>query len=437
MAKPEIPANAYTYAPKQHPNLIIGSLQLLFWLVFRPRAWENHLRRINSSFDKNVYLLQLFRNQRWQQSEVQRFLIQGFILLPILFSLFTGLVSWGLGTPLNEAIYGVALGVVFGVAFGVAGGIAFGIAIGIVVGVAFGVAFGMAFGVIVGGGLWVNLWRPIILPVILTPWHWLLYRFDKSRHEQLSSLLHKHLAFWDEWQYLPIPGLDKHLLLTLEKRPAEGQAALNFLSTGPQRWAAQAAQIELDARQLERYEDAATIGQTHQSLTIGKLQGPADTLLRSFARISNHVSAALSQESTYNQRLSLTSIADRLDRLVRELTRSSDKYAARFRPIAQRWGNIIELTIEDLAKESELRQEIDSPYIIGVPLNQQQAVFVGRTDISARIEQLLLDRRRPPLLLYGQRRTGKTSLLNNLGRLLPPRIAKSHTSCCNSPSPGR
>jgi hypothetical protein len=35
---------------------------------------------------------------------------------------------------------------------------------------------------------------------------------------------------------------------------------------------------------------------------------------------------------------------------------------------------------------------------------------------------LLLDRRQPPLLLYGQRRVGKTSLLNNLGRLLPSTI---------------
>jgi len=47
---------------------------------------------------------------------------------------------------------------------------------------------------------------------------------------------------------------------------------------------------------------------------------------------------------------------------------------------------------------------------------------MGRTDISAQIEQLLRDQRRPPLLLYGQRRMGKTSLLNNLGRLLPNTI---------------
>ena len=32
-----------------------------------------------------------------------------------------------------------------------------------------------------------------------------------------------------------------------------------------------------------------------------------------------------------------------------------------------------------------------------VPLTEQQEIFVGRAHISARIEQLLLDRRRPPL----------------------------------------
>src|SRR5207253_4522042 len=67
----------------------------------------------------------------------------------------------------------------------------------------------------------------------------------------------------------------------------------------------------------------------------------------------------------------------------------------------------------------EHSQEIDNPYIFSVPLVEHQDLFVGRADIAARIEQLLLDRRRPPLLLYGQRRMGKTSLLRNLGRLLP------------------
>jgi hypothetical protein len=78
--------------------------------------------------------------------------------------------------------------------------------------------------------------------------------------------------------------------------------------------------------------------------------------------------------------------------------------------------------LQKLAQVVEQSQEIDNPYIVGVPLTEQQEIFVGRADIVARIEQLLLDRRRPPVLLYGQRRMGKTSLLRNLGRLLPQTI---------------
>jgi hypothetical protein len=86
------------------------------------------------------------------------------------------------------------------------------------------------------------------------------------------------------------------------------------------------------------------------------------------------------------------------------------------------WQHIVDEYIVFLVKSAELRQEIDNPYIIGIPLTAHQEIFVGRTDISRQIENLLLDRRRPPLLLYGQRRMGKTSLLNNLGRLLPKTI---------------
>lgn len=109
------------------------------------------------------------------------------------------------------------------------------------------------------------------------------------------------------------------------------------------------------------------------------------------------------------------------------MTHSSDKYSVRFQPIAIRWYEIVIDYVRELAEAVELRQEIDNPYIIGVPLSEQQKIFVNPTDISGayistRIEQLLLDRRRPPLLLYGQRPMGKTSLLNNLGRLLPSTI---------------
>src|SRR5262249_10867712 len=123
-----------------------------------------------------------------------------------------------------------------------------------------------------------------------------------------------------------------------------------------------------------------------------------------------------------NQRLALRGIEDRLDGQVRELTRSNERYARRFYPILLQWRTIIADHLRALTALASVRQEIDSPYIIGVPLTVQQDIFVGRTDVSARIEHLLSDRRHPSLLLYGQRRMGKTSLLNNLGRLLPTTI---------------
>lgn len=173
---------------------------------------------------------------------------------------------------------------------------------------------------------------------------------------------------------------------------------------------------------LEGCVDVIAIGQIHKNLAENEFEDPINALSRSFSRVSEDVSIALHQASIYNKRLVLSTVADRLNKLQRELFRSDDKYAVRFYPIATRWCNIITNEVQELAKTAELRQEIDSPYIIGVPLTEQQEIFVGRTDISSRIEQLLRDLRRPPLLIYGQRRTGKTSLLNNLGRLLPNSI---------------
>jgi hypothetical protein len=268
----------------------------------------------------------------------------------------------------------------------------------------------------------ITFWRPILLYPLIAAYNLVLYRLDLRRGADRLALLRYHSAFWDEHQRLPLVGLEDHIVLVAERSPAEGRAAIEYLSTSRQRWAAQAAQIELDARWLEHCIDAAAIGGAYRDLAAGELEGPASALLRSFSRISADVDAALRQESAYNQRLALSAVEDRLDGLLRELTRSSDRYAVRFRPIATRWRGIIAERVRALAAAAEQRQEIDSPYIIGVPLTEQQEIFVGRADISARIEQLLLDRRRPPLLLYGQRRMGKTSLLNNLGRLLPSTI---------------
>lgn len=265
-------------------------------------------------------------------------------------------------------------------------------------------------------------WLPLISYPFLSAWNLLLYRADERQHTKKSSVLHWHSAFWDEHQHLPLFGLETYLVMVVERYPEEGKRALRQLSRGAQSWAVQEAQIELDARQLHAVKTVHTISDSYQKLKADEFDGPVSALVRSFSRVSRDVNAALAQESIYNQRLALNAIEERLDGLLRELTRSSESYANRFSPIAESWRKIINDYTKELIQAVESRQEISNPYIIGIPLTEHQEIFVGRSDVSEYIEQLLLDRRCPPLLLYGQRRTGKTSLLNNLGKLLPSTI---------------
>ena len=62
-----------------------------------------------------------------------------------------------------------------------------------------------------------------------------------------------------------------------------------------------------------------------------------------------------------------------------------------------------------------------NPYIAGNPLTDTE-MFYGRTDVFAFIRQTMIGLHRDqPIVLYGQRRTGKTSVLYQLHRHLDAR----------------
>ena len=271
------------------------------------------------------------------------------------------------------------------------------------------------------GGLGFMWWGELLAHPLVDLWDLLLLRLDE-RGWSGRPQLRRHAAFWFPQHSLPFAKLEEHLVLVAERDPAEGSAAIERLGGGHQRWAAQAAQIELCARVLERCQTIDDIIAAHQAIGGGELDSPVSALLRSFYRIGQTTRAAMNNNTVYHKRLAFGLIDEQLCTLLNEMAITSGIYAPRFQPIAAQWRRIVQAQIAELAAAIEHSQEIDNPYIFSVPLNDQQDLFVGRVDIAARIEQLLLDRRRPPLLLYGQRRMGKTSLLRNLGRLLPGTI---------------
>jgi len=90
---------------------------------------------------------------------------------------------------------------------------------------------------------------------------------------------------------------------------------------------------------------------------------------------------------------------------------------------------VVKNFLDNLAELAVQGNPLQNPYICGAPITPEQHIFVGRADIIARVERLLLEPAGPPLLLYGQRRMGKTSLLLNLGRILPSSFTPMFVDC--------
>jgi AAA+ ATPase superfamily predicted ATPase len=62
-----------------------------------------------------------------------------------------------------------------------------------------------------------------------------------------------------------------------------------------------------------------------------------------------------------------------------------------------------------------------NPYIAGSPVTGTE-MFFGREDVFSFVRRNLTGRHRDtPIVLYGQRRTGKTSVLYQMSRHLDPR----------------
>lgn len=256
-------------------------------------------------------------------------------------------------------------------------------------------------------------WNRILLQIDL--------KVDLSREPRPSSCIRWNSAFWDELQTLRSDGLVEHLVVVMTRWPLIGAELIEQVSAGPQRWAAQAAQLELELEHLEHCCDMSDLTRIHQRLGAMSMQGPGMDALRDFSRLSQDLSAALAQSNPYHHRIALRIVEEHMDRLARDWRLSGELLAVRCLRILYSWRELLVAHQAHCQRTtaSQASAYIESPYIIGLPLSEHQHVFVGRTEVGAQIEKLIMRPAAPPLLLYGQRRMGKTSLLRNLRRLLP------------------
>jgi len=255
----------------------------------------------------------------------------------------------------------------------------------------------------------------------LTAFSFLATKVDDSgrliqRLYQLSPVRQDELVWFRLWT------LDRYLArLALEgDQQFALKAIIEVARSFRQGWAAEAALATIMAHDLRNYEDIGDIAGAAARLSWfpRAVDLPSLDLQRAVTlvnEVSQNAEATIRAVDGVGQQVNLRKARANLDALREALAKAkSQRVASLLSPIAQRWKGAIEEALEGVS-QSAGPALIENLYIFGNPIPpEQRRVFVGREDLFAKIEENLAATNKPTLVMYGQRRTGKTSVLLHL-----------------------
>lgn len=231
---------------------------------------------------------------------------------------------------------------------------------------------------------------------------------------------------FDEIIILPLPFVDRLIVQAYTQNPAAARQTLAYLSdsTNQQQLAA-LAMGGIAATMLGRCHTVGDITAIGQELAWIPNPPPASLgpIVPQFLEISQGVGAAQQASSPYRHRELLQPPLSKLRHLKESLIFGQNpRLTTEFGTAVEQWLTILETAHRTLAEQSNLSAEIPQCYVAGPALdpNNARSRFKGRQDLFRDIEGLLLSDPPPVLLLYGGRRTGKTSALKYLNQQLGP-----------------
>ncbi|BAY46953.1 hypothetical protein SAMD00079811_45690 [Scytonema sp. HK-05] len=331
-----------------------------------------------------------------------------------------GVASGVVGGVVLGVALGVAGDVVGGVALGVAVGVGFGVGFGVAVGVGFGVGFGVAIGVgWILGVLRVYFWVPELLWMLILG----LLTLQKNSVLALRYLPPR----FDELIRLPLPFMGEMIVEAYRENPTAARETIDYLinSTNQQPVVLQA-MASIAVTRLNSCQTLSDIADMTEELAWIPSPPPKELglVLPQLLDMSQDVSAARQATAAHRQSELLNRPISALRRLKNSLALGKNaEVATTFGSIIQRWQSILETAQRNLEEQGRLSKEIRQVYIAGNALDPQTAEnrFKGRMDLFREIETLALSESPPVLLLYGGRRTGKTSSL----KYLPDKVGAS------------
>jgi len=242
-----------------------------------------------------------------------------------------------------------------------------------------------------------------------------LYRFSPVRRDEL--IWFKLITLDRQLTWLALVGDRQFALETLVK------IARSFR----QGWAAEAALVAILAHDLQDCESIPEIAGAAKRLDWfpRAIDLPSLALQRAVTlinEVSQNAEAATQALDGPGWQLHLRKARANLEALDETLVRMSPRVAGRLSTLVQCWERTTEQALEDVPRDAG-PVLIENFYIFGAPIPPaQKHVFVGREDLFAKIQKNLGVTHKPTLVLHGQRRTGKTSVLLQL----PNRLSAEH-----------
>jgi hypothetical protein len=318
-------------------------------------------------------------------------------------------------------------------------GLGLGIVGGLISGLPRGAGFGLTYGVYILMFSWAAYFRAVTYPLDAALSTLAYFTVRRQPYAAIRAWRWCPMA-WNEVVWLPLPFMSKLLVLIVRQDRNEGFKRIAFVAAERrlQRRVALDALVEvafddLSATSTEELADVPDrLGWTINAPT--DLPFDLVSALPSFDRAAQHVAQYYILNNAFRKSHALRSAAEEVESSqIKNIVAARGTFAPRILEVANQWRALIERERERVKGLTDTKREIPNPFVSGNPVMEtEHNVFTGRRDVVRQIEASLLGAAQAPtLLLQGPRRMGKTSILNQLPRLLGPDFAPVVVDCQN------
>jgi len=334
--------------------------------------------------------------------------------------------------------FGLAFGTIFGIlllnnfddrfllryiiTFGLTFGLFFGTAFGLVTVLITGIIFSIVFGVV--GGLYVGI--SVGLAFLFGYIHLLHYPFIIIKTILPFNNLYESSYVIDARIFIPIPKVKKQVVKSIFSDPNLAPPFIQFLYEYRPFYKEKAMYFE--HAYVAAIMTQKPLNDTINLLVINNEQNlyqPSVKWIQLISNIQQELKAANLQTGIRYKKEIYTRVKELLEVFQKQNFYESNKWNHLYFSSIKLWQAKTNNTILEIEEKLKNKEKISPQiYFVGNPLTTKfKDIFLGRDDLQERLSYKILTAKEfPTLLLQGQRRVGKTSLLNFLPSLLPSRI---------------